>query len=150
MATKTLTTAQKKDWAKTLFLREKITQKEIAIRTGISQQSISKWVNEEGWDKIKTYSILTKEEELARLYSQIRELNDSIDQKPIGKRFADSKESDTLAKLSATIKSLETETSVRNVIEASMEVVNFFRTVDLDKAKLLTECFDLYIKANLR
>ena len=39
-----LTNAQKKEWAKTLYLKENLTQQEIADRVGVSRVSVSNWV----------------------------------------------------------------------------------------------------------
>ena len=43
-----LTNAQKKEWAKTLYLKENLTQQEIADRVGVSRVSVSNWGREVG------------------------------------------------------------------------------------------------------
>ena len=43
-----LSNAQKKEWAKTLYLRENLTQQEIADRVGVSRVTVSNWVRAEG------------------------------------------------------------------------------------------------------
>ncbi len=44
-----LTNAQKKEWAKTLYLKENLTQQEIADRVGVSRVSVSNWVRAGKW-----------------------------------------------------------------------------------------------------
>src|SRR5688572_21196850 len=111
-----LTIQQKKDWAKLLFTRENITtQKELAARVGVSEKTIGKWISDEGWEKFRRSLIVTKEEELSRFYEQVAELNDLIRDRPKGLRFANSKEADSLVKLTTAIRSMEIESSVAQI-----------------------------------
>lgn len=48
-----LTNAQKKEWAKTLYLKENLTQQEIADRVGVSRVSVSNWVRAADLEKAK-------------------------------------------------------------------------------------------------
>ena len=41
-----LNNSQKKQWAQTLYLRENLTQLEIAERVGVSRVTVSKWVRD--------------------------------------------------------------------------------------------------------
>ena len=69
---------QKKEWAKLLYTRERLTQKEIAERTGISAVTINKWIREYAWNKLKQSMLVTRETQLNRLYMQLDELNTAI------------------------------------------------------------------------
>ena len=40
---KELTSDQRKEWAKLIFLKENITQQEIADRVGVSRITVNKW-----------------------------------------------------------------------------------------------------------
>lgn len=141
---------EKKEWAKLLFLKDNLTQKEIAQKVGVTEKTLSKWVNEENWDKLKISIIITREEQLGRLYDQLRAINEMIVNREEGKRFADSKEADILAKLSVTIKNMETDIALTDVIEVSKRVINWVRKVDYEKAKELTVIFDNYIREILK
>ena len=145
-----LTLQQKKDWAKLLYLKENITQKEIAARVGVTEKTLSKWVNEGKWDMLKSSVIITKSEELQRIYLQINELNDSIFSRAKGARFASNKEADSLVKLTATARNLETDASVADVIEVFKRFSNWLRAVDLEKAKDLVLFQDAFIKTIMR
>lgn len=112
------TIQRKKEYAKLLFTTQGVTvQKELAERVGVSAVTMNKWVHEEGWESLRASVILTKENELHRFYMQVTELNDYIQLKEVGHRFANSKEADTLVKLSGAIRQLETDTSVADTIE---------------------------------
>ena len=45
-----MTTGQRKEWAKLLFVKENLTQAEIAERVGVSRVTVNKWINAENWD----------------------------------------------------------------------------------------------------
>lgn len=40
-----LTAVQKKEWAKTLYLKDNLTQAEIAERVGVSRPTVNGWIN---------------------------------------------------------------------------------------------------------
>jgi len=142
---------RKYDHAKLLYTVEGVTvQKELAERVGVSAQTITKWVNDEGWESYRASVIITKEAELSRMYAQVTELNDFILLKPKGQRFANSKEADTLGKLSAAIRQLETETSVADTIEVLKNFINHIRQDDYEKAKEVTNLADIFIKSILK
>ncbi len=142
---------RKYDHAKTLFTVEGvIVQKELAERTGVSLQTINKWVNEENWEYVRASVIITKEAELRRLYTQLTELNDYIMLKPKGQRFANSKEADTLGKLAAAIRQLETDASLADTIEVLKNFINHVRQDNYEKAKDITTLADIFIKSIIK
>ncbi|PKP09864.1 MAG: DDE transposase family protein [Bacteroidetes bacterium HGW-Bacteroidetes-4] len=147
-----LTNKQKKDWAKLLFLKENLTQKEIAERVGVTEKTISNWVNDkkENWEMLKSSVIVTKSEELRRIYMQINELNTFIATREPGQRFANSKEADSLNKLAATVRALETDVAIADVIEVFKRFTEWLRAVDLDKAKDVIRLEDDFIKHLLK
>ena len=73
-----LTNAQKKEWAKTLYLKENLTQQEIADRVGVSRVSVSNWVRAGKWEEQKVGLTLTRQEQVANLYRQVAEINKAI------------------------------------------------------------------------
>jgi len=145
-----LSNAQKKDWAKVLYIKENITQKEIAARVNVTEKTLGKWIEKDNWEQYKSSLIVTKDEELRRIYMQINELNSFIFTRPIGERFANSKEADSLNKLAATARALETDTSVSEIIEVAKQIIAFVRKEDLKKAQELSAIFDDFIKTKLQ
>ena len=143
---------QKKEWAQTLFVAEGMSQKEISAKTGISAQTINKWVNENDgrWKTLRTSMIVTRQEQLKRIYMQIQELNTFIMQREEGQRFANSKEADTLTKLSSAARNLENDTSIADVIEVSKQVLQFVRRQMPGKSEEIAIIFDEFIKDKLK
>ena len=107
-----LTNAQKKEWAKTLYMRENLTQQEIAERVGVSRVTVSNWVRAGKWEEQKAGLTLTRQEQVANLYRQVAEINRAISARAEGERFPNSKEADILGKLSAAIRNMEQETGI--------------------------------------
>lgn len=144
-----LTNAQKKEWAKTLYMRENLTQQEIAERVGVSRVTVSNWVRAGKWEEQKAGLTLTRQEQVANLYRQVAEINRAISARAEGERFPNSKEADILGKLSAAIRNMEQETGIADIISVLTAFIEWLRPLDLDKAKELTRLADAYIKDKL-
>lgn len=99
-----LTSRQKKDFARTIYLNEELTHAEIAERVGVKRQTVSRWAGEGNWERYKVSITMTREEQLKNLYLQLAELNNAINGRPEGERFASTAESDTIAKITGSIK----------------------------------------------
>lgn len=151
-ATKTATKVGKayngssRDYARLLFIKESLTQKEVAKRLGVTEATISRWAKEEKWTEQKITLLSTKQEELRRLYQQLRALNDHIETKEEGKRFPDSREGDSLTKITAAIRSLETELNIAQVVDVFIDFLEWARGVDLNKAQEMVDLQDAYVK----
>jgi len=142
---------QQKEFAKTLYLKSGITvQKELAARVGVSENTMGKWVKDEGWEKLRQNILLTRQEQLQYLLAELEELNKFISSKPEGFRFASSKEADTRRKLIRDIKDLETKASIAEIIEAAQRFTTWLTKVDYAKAKEVAVLFDSFIKEHLR
>ncbi|WP_437918435.1 helix-turn-helix domain-containing protein [Sphingobacterium sp. LRF_L2] len=151
MEQKRLTKAEiqeKKDFAKILFIRENMTQKEIAARICISQNTVSKWANDENWEAAKKSTMLTREEQIRSMLSELEMINIEIS---CGSRGYATKEQayvrDTLIQ---NLQKLETETSATEVYNVARKMITFYRAIDLDKAKEITELFDVFLKSILK
>ena len=145
-----LTNSQKKEFAKTLYLKENLTQKEIAARVGISQQTMTRWVNAEKWELLKTSITLTRQEQISNMYRQVEEMNLYILTKEEGKRFPTASEADALGKLGAAIAKMETDVGLKDIIEVGSKFINWIRSVDLEQAKDITALYDAFINDQLK
>lgn len=63
-----LTNTQKKEYARMLYLKENLTQQEIAEKTGVSRQTLSRWINSEKWEEMKIGMTLTREQQISALH----------------------------------------------------------------------------------
>ena len=69
---------RKKELAKLIFLTEDVTQKELAERSDVTEKTLSKWMEDEGWAKLKRNIPLTRDELLASWYDELAELKEHI------------------------------------------------------------------------
>ena len=134
-----LTNKQKKEWAGTLYLKENLTQQEIADKVGVSRITVNKWIKAEMWEQQKTGITLTRESVIGNLYGRKE-----------GERYATSKEADALVKLAAAIKKMETDTGIADIISVGMRFIEFLRPVNLELAKDVTRMYDLFVKSSIK
>lgn len=141
-----MTNKDKRDWAELLFSRTMMTQKEIAERVGVAEQTLGKWKDAGRWDELRTSFFITKGQELARIYQQIANLNTAISLRNDGERFASPREADTISKLASAAKSLESDLSISDIVDVFMEFTNWLRENDFNRAKDVSDLMDAYIK----
>lgn len=146
-----LTREQKKDYAQKLYVNESgITQAEIAERVGASKKTISKWVNDGKWDELRVSLLVEKDRQLGRLYRQLKNWNDHVENRVDGEQFLLSKEADAVVKITASIKNLEVETNTAEKIETGKQFLNFLRrTCTVEESKRIADLFNAYIKSCL-
>lgn len=144
-----LSNTQKKEWARLIYTTEGLNGKQTAQKVGVSAKTMSQWVTQGKWDDLKASLIISKEQQLRRVYAQINEINNDIETREVGKRYANSKEADTLVKLTSAAKTLETESGLSSVIEAFMGFNDWLRLLDLKKAQEFLKLQDEYIKTKL-
>lgn len=148
MPTDSLKPNQRKEWAKLIYLKESLTQQEIADRVGVSRATVNKWARE--WEGLKLNLLQTREERISSTLSQLDELDRSIAAKEEGKRFPTTAEADIRRKLTADLEALEQDASVRDIYNVSRGLLDFVRRLDLEKAKELSDYFNAYIKDRMK
>ena len=107
----------KKSLAKTLYLSG-MEQQEIALKTGISKVTISKWCNTEGWKKSRAARNITRPELVNKLLLTIDNLIEQVNSSKDPTLMASL--GDKLAKLSSVIEKLDKKANVVDAIEVFM------------------------------
>lgn len=145
-----LSRAKKKELAKQIYLRDNLSQKEIAEMVEVSTKTLCKWVNEEKWDTEKSAYTITREQQIQRIYGHISAINQAISDREPPQNVPDAKEADTLNKLATAIKKLENEVGIAEIIGVNMKVCYFLRAKgQVEQAKQAAEWFNAYIKENI-
>lgn len=144
------TKIDRKDLAKTLYVNGSFTQEEIATKVGTTRQTVSRWIREGSWDQVKASYTITPEQILAGLNRQIIEINNNVNSRPEGERFATVAEADTLAKLASSIKKIETDAGIADIVNVGIKFTDWLRQTDLDLAKKFSDLLDAFIKDQLR
>lgn len=142
-----LTNKEKKDYAWLLFKEGTLTQKAIGEKVAISEKTISKWKEEDGWVSKKRSLYNTREDILVDMYLIFENTKNAIKAKG---GIADSKDGDAILKLSAAIRNLEVETSVGQIFEVCKGLIQHVQKVDFDKAKEVVDYVDSFLKEKLR
>lgn len=156
------------DYAKMLYVNQRLTKKEVAARVGVTEKTLGKWVDHEKWDNLRKSMLVTKDTQLTNLYNQLEWINNHISERdviydlpagvhPTDKDFnpakyrvvqgnvANSKEADAISKITGAIQKLETETSMGDTIEVAMKFIDFVRADNFELSKKITDYFDAYI-----
>ena len=146
----TLTNVQKKAIAKELYLHGEYTFDEISDKVGAARQTVARWAKDEGWQDIKASMSVGKDRMLKNLYAHVQTINDCILERPEGERVPTPKEADILSKLSSSIAKLETESGIREYVNAGISFLTWLRGVDPQKAVEFSYHWDAFIKDKLR
>lgn len=137
-----------KEYAKLLYVNHGVLQKEIALKTGVCEKTITRWVAQGNWNDQKRSFINTRRSVIHKLEEQMELWQKEIDSRE--SRLASPKEADLLIKLASGIKKLEAEAGIGEIIDANMGLINFIQQLDFDFAKKLTEYADQFINSKLR
>lgn len=96
---------QKKELAK-LYYMQGMQQKQIAQKVEVSTVTMSKWVQDGGWEAIRGASTISRKELIIKM---LKNLNDKLDSNTIT--------SDEMVKVSAAIQKIDKQTNVVTVID---------------------------------
>jgi hypothetical protein len=94
--------------------------------------------------------LVTRQEQLNRLYMQLEELNNHIMKREEGERFANSKEADSISKLAIAIKTMETEASIADIVEVSKRLLNWMRKYNDSRTVEIANIFNDFIKDSMK
>ncbi len=142
--------SEAQEYAKMLFLdtTQKLTIKEIAERVGVRPNTVSNWIKKESWDKLRKSLMVTRQKMISDLYDQLEWLNNDI--KTRKTKVATSKESNTIAVITTSIKRLETETSIAEVYEVATSFLDYLKPQDFNLYKKLIPIFDGFINLKMK
>jgi len=135
-----LTLEAKKEWAQFLYVENKLTQKEIASKVGVSQKTIGEWKEKYLWENLRRSLLITRKEQLTMIYNQLDAITRNIRDKQDG--IPTSRDSDSIMKLTASIKNLETDLSVADVFETGKRFITWIQAIDYEKSKEIVDYFD--------
>ncbi|WP_163401500.1 DUF1804 family protein [Flavobacterium fluviatile] len=139
---------QEREYARILYVSERITFKEIAERTGVTEKTIGKWAEADNWDKLRKSLLTTKQNQLVHWYNQLEAMNENIAKRDLP--VPDSKEADVMSKITSNIQRLETETGIGEYVEVGRKLLTFIQGVDLNEAKRFKNYIDEFINSKLK
>ena len=132
----------KRQIARTLFVQGGMTQKEIASKLEVTEQTISRWAKKDHWDELKKNVMSGKQEILRSLYTELQKLQTIIEEDG---GVADSKQADIRRKLITDIRQLETRFSVSQTVQVGMDFCEFLKEIDFELAGKISQYFQAFI-----
>lgn len=151
MAEVKMTMADKQYLAKILFTREKLDQKVVAKRVHVSEKTISDWVNKFNWKSLRNRLLVGKEEVLNNLYEQISNLNEAIANNEEGKKYGDTKQADILIKYTASIRNLETELAVADLVESGIRFIKYLQQAgNIDQVMEVADLWNSFLLSSFK
>ena len=139
---------QEQEYARILYVSERITYKEIADRVNVSEKTVSKWAEAGNWDKLRKSLLTTRDNQLVHWYNQLDALNEMIAERD--RPIPDAKEADIMSKITSNIQRLETEIGLGEYVEVSKKLLVFIQSIDLNEAKRFKNYIDEFINSKLK
>lgn len=137
-----------REFARMLYVNERITFKEIGMRVKVSEKTISKWAELDGWDKLRKSLMTTRQNQLVHFYNQLDALNEEISGRV--RKIPTSTEADIMSKITANINKLETEVQLGEYVEVSKKLLTFIQGANLPDAVLFKNYIDEFINAKIK
>ena len=140
-----ITTEQKKQWARLLYIYHEETIQNIAAIVNIDESEVRLWVHDNKWTDVKRSNLTSKENQLQTMYSILEKATDRMknDENP------NPKDADLLIKYTAAIKNLETDTSLTQIVEVAKLFTTWLYRRDIPLTKTVTLQLDAFIKERL-
>jgi len=149
MNNKSTSIEDKQYLAKVLFTREQLDQKIVAKRVGVSEKTMSKWVNEYNWKDLRKRLLISKEHQINALYEQLEKLNEKIRSTKEG--HADTKEADILIKLTAAVRNLETDLAIADLTESGMRFIKYIQRIGtMEQVMQVSDMWNSFILTSMR
>lgn len=137
-----LSYSERKEWAKLLYTKQGKTIKDTALETGVVEAVVCQWILEGAWEGIRTSLLTSKANQLEHLYKQVDRLNTKL----AVAEDATAKDTDLLFKYIRSIKDLEKEPGISEIIEIFEVFIQWLRRKDLELTKKLVVHFDAFVE----
>lgn len=144
-----ITIADKQFLAKILYSREQLDQKVVAKKVGVSERTMSKWVNDFNWKALRNRLLLSKEDQLNSLYEQLEMLNTEI--KYGQSKRPDTKQADVQIKLTSSIRNLETDLAIADLVESGIRFIKYLQLFGtMEQVMQTTDLWHAFIQASIK
>ncbi|PHN00604.1 hypothetical protein CRP01_41360 [Flavilitoribacter nigricans DSM 23189 = NBRC 102662] len=113
---------------------------------------MSNWVNDDNqaWKRTKSAKSITKDKVIASWYRQLDELNKSIANREVDKRYPTPAETDQMVKIAASIDKLERSYNFAMYHQAIDELTDFLTMRDQQAAAIVSKYALDFLKAKSR
>jgi predicted transcriptional regulator len=134
--------------ARNLYLETGLTQSQIAELVGISQKTVSLWVSEGQWARLKRLAKEMPGIAVDSMFTELTEINNAVRNRPEGMRYATLEEAEIRRKILASIKYVQEHRSAGSHIEVMMNFILYMKPlISNPELKMLIKHADSYLKA---
>ena len=130
-----------------LFVQGDLSQKLIAAKVGTSENTLSNWVKEGKWNDLRKSMLISRQDSLRRLYNVLENMTKVAEDDAQG---GDTKLHDKISKCTASIRSLETDVAVADMIATAKLFIKHLQNVDMTLVERFTNEFDAFIENRLK
>lgn len=134
--------------ARNLYFETGLTQRQIADIVGTSQKTMSLWVNEGQWRRLKRLAAEMPGIAIESMFTELTEINNAVRKRPAGQRFATLEEAEIRRKTLASIKYVQEHRSAGSHVEVMMNFILYMKPMISHPELLnLIKNADSYLKA---
>ncbi|MBX2904708.1 MAG: hypothetical protein KF744_01630 [Taibaiella sp.] len=140
---------EKQNQARNLYFQTKLTQAQIAELLGISQKTVSTYVNEHKWNLLKQRAEQAPALMLEQMNSELQELNEAIAARPLGQRFPTKEEAEIRRKTLYSINLINSRQSAGYYSQVFMNFISWVYKQNVKDAQTLTRYADKFLKGQM-
>lgn len=139
-----------KDQARNLYFQTGLTQTQIAELVGVSQKTISTWMNDGKWKTLKQTIERAPAVMVEHMISELAEINKNIAAREPGKRFPTSQEVDIRRKILASVAMMQEHQSKSANAEVITNFIHYVRKRSDKDVKLIIPYADKYLQGEVK
>jgi len=141
---------EKKNEARNLYFQTALSQAQIAEIIGVSQKTVSIWINDGKWKLLKDRTEQSPVVMIEQMVSELQEIHCAIAARPRGQRFPTKQEAEIRRKIMLSIKSLQVQQTAGMHAEMLTNFINYVCRHNIDDGKLLVQYADKYLMGELQ
>jgi hypothetical protein len=134
-----------KDQARSLFFQSALTQAQIAELVGVSQKTISLWMNDGKWKLLKESAENAPAVIIEQMTNELAEMHHSIASREPGKRFATLQESEIRRKILISLRYMKDQQTTAVHTEVLMNFMDYMHMEHPEDARIIVKHADNYL-----
>jgi DNA-binding XRE family transcriptional regulator len=134
--------------AREYYLTTDKSQAEIAALVGVNEKTLSEWKIKDSWEMQKAASNIVPRKMIAGFLLQLQKLQEQIDASEQG--YPTPAQSDTLMKVSKSIKMLQKELTLSDYISAFEDLTKFGLNINSDLTKQFIQIMNAFVQVKAK
>jgi transcriptional regulator with XRE-family HTH domain len=140
----------KQNQARNLYFQTTLTQAQKAELIGVSQRTVSNYINDNKWNLLKQRAEQAPALMLEQMHSELQELNEAIASRPFGQRFPSKEEAEIRRKTLISINLINARMSAGYYSQVFMNFINWVYKQSIEDAQFITRYADKFLKGQMK